>query len=30
MLTLEDVETKFDTSNFELSRPLSKGKNKKN
>ena len=25
----EDVETKFDTSNYELDRPLSKGKNKK-
>ena len=26
---VEDVETGFDTSNFELGRPLSKGKNKK-
>ena len=25
----EDVETRFDTSNYELSRPLSKGKRKK-
>ena len=25
----EDVETRFDTSNFEIDRPLSKGKNKK-
>ena len=25
----EDDETRFDTSNFELDRPLSKGKNKK-
>ena len=25
----KDVETRFDTSNFELGRPLSKGKNKK-
>ena len=25
----EDVETRFDTSNYELKRPLSKGKNKK-
>ena len=25
----EDVETRFDTSNFELDRPLSKGRNKK-
>ena len=25
----EDVETRFDTSNFELGVPLSKGKNKK-
>ena len=25
----EDVETKFDTSNYELDRPLPKGKNKK-
>ena len=25
----EDVETRFDTSNYELDRPLSKGKNKK-
>ena len=25
----EDVETRFDTSNCELDRPLSKGKNKK-
>ena len=24
----EDVETRFDTSNYELDRPLSKGKNK--
>ena len=24
----EDVETRFDTSNFELDRPLPKGKNK--
>ena len=26
---LEDVETRFDTSNYELDRPLPKGKNKK-
>ena len=26
---VEDVETRFDTSNFELDRPLSKRKNKK-
>ena len=25
----ENVETRFDTSNFELNRPLPKGKNKK-
>ena len=25
----EDVENKFDTSNYELDRPLPKGKNKK-
>ena len=25
----EDVDTRFDTSNFELDRPLPKGKNKK-
>ena len=25
----EDAETRFDTSNYELDRPLSKGKNKK-
>ena len=25
----EDVETRFDTSNFELDRPLPKGKNRK-
>ena len=25
----EDIETRFDTSNFELGRPLPKGKNKK-
>ena len=25
----EDVETRFDTSNFEIQRPLPKGKNKK-
>ena len=25
----EDVETRFDTSNYELDRPLSRGKNKK-
>ena len=25
----EDVETKFDTSNFEIGRPLPKGKNSK-
>ena len=25
----EDVETRFDTSNFELDRPLAKGKDKK-
>ena len=25
----EDVETRFDTSNYELNKPLSKGKNKK-
>ena len=25
----EDVETRFDTSNFEIHRPLPKGKNKK-
>ena len=25
----EDVETKFDTSNYELNKPLLKGKNKK-
>ena len=25
----EDIETRFDTSNFELDRPLPKGKNKK-
>ena len=27
--TLEDIETRFDTSNYELDRPLPKGKNKK-
>ena len=27
--TAEDVETTFDTSNYELDRPLPKGKNKK-
>ena len=26
---IEDAETRFDTSNYELDRPLSKGKNKK-
>ena len=26
----EDVKTRFDTSNYELDRPLSKGKNKGN
>ena len=26
---VEDVETRFDTSNYELNRPLPKGKNKK-
>ena len=26
----EDTETMFDTSNFELDKPLPKGKNKKN
>ena len=26
---VEDVETRFDTSNYELDRPLPKGKNKK-
>ena len=25
----EDIETRFDTSNYELDRPLPKGKNKK-
>ena len=25
----EDAETRFDTSNYELNRPMSKGKNKK-
>ena len=25
----EDVQTRFDTSNYELGRPLTKGKNKK-
>ena len=25
----KDVETRFDTSNYELDRPLSEGKNKK-
>ena len=25
----EDIETRFDTSNFEIDRPLPKGKNKK-
>ena len=25
----EDIETRFDTSNYELNRPLPKGKNKK-
>ena len=25
----EDVETRFDTSNYDLGRPLPKGKNKK-
>ena len=28
-LYAEDVETRFDTSNYELDRPLPKGKNKK-
>ena len=27
--TTEDVETRFDTSNFKLDRPLSKGKNER-
>ena len=27
--TSEDVEIRFDTSNYELNRPLPKGKNKK-
>ena len=26
---IADVETRFDTSNYELNKPLSKGKNKK-
>ena len=26
---VEDVETRFDTSNYELNRPLPKGKNRK-
>ena len=26
----KDVETRFDTSNYELDRPLAKGKNKSN
>ena len=26
---VEDVETRFDTSNFEIDRPLRKGRNKK-
>ena len=26
---LKDIETRFDTSNYELERPLPKGKNKK-
>ena len=26
---LEDIETRFDTSNYELGRPFPKGKNKK-
>ena len=26
---VEDIETRFDTSDFELDRPLPKGKNKK-
>ena len=26
---VEDVETRFDTSNYEMNRPLPKGKNKK-
>ena len=29
MVFIEDVETRFDTSNYELDRPLPKGKNKK-
>ena len=28
-LGVEDVEARFDTSNFEIDRPLPKGKNKK-
>ena len=27
--TAEDVETRYDTSNYEIDRPLLKGKNKK-
>ena len=27
--TLQNVQTRFDTSNYELDRPLSKGKNRK-
>ena len=27
---VKDVETRFDTSNYELDRPLAKGKNKSN
>ena len=26
---VKDIETRFDTSNYELDRPLSKGKNEK-
>ena len=29
MVFIEDVETRFDTSNYELDRPLPKEKNKK-
>ena len=29
MIFIEDVETRFDTSNYELDRPLPKEKNKK-
>ena len=28
IIIAEDVETRFDTSNYELARPLPKGKNK--